>query len=172
MRRGKGAARCEGVCGRGRGRLFTIIIINIITIVVINIITACRDNAPPPHSPLLPEWSDVANDWVSKNTDINLDDYPHKVYVVVKGDTCEWGGMGYVGCSDDCRAWINGDLWDVSGWWGEGESAVIIIITRCHSITWDVRGWWGEGELRSLGCERLVGERRKARPLRCKWWRR
>ncbi|GBF95823.1 hypothetical protein Rsub_08259 [Raphidocelis subcapitata] len=58
------------------------------------------------------EWSDVANDWVRKHTDINLDNWPFRVYVVPKGEVCGWGGMGYVGCYDDCRAWINGDLWD------------------------------------------------------------
>jgi hypothetical protein len=60
------------------------------------------------------EWSDVANDWVRKHTDINLDDWPFRVYVVPGGEVCGWGGMGYVGCYDDCRAWIHGDLWDVS----------------------------------------------------------
>jgi len=62
------------------------------------------------------EWSDVANDWVRKNTKLNLDDWPFRIYVVPKGNVCGWGGMGYVGCYDDCRSWINGDLWSVSGW--------------------------------------------------------
>ncbi len=47
------------------------------------------------------------------NTQINLDDYPTKIYVVPKGPTCAWGGMGYVGCQGDCRVWIQGDLWMV-----------------------------------------------------------
>ena len=49
-----------------------------------------------------------------RNTNVTLSDYPFKVYVIPKGGACGWGGMGYVGCFDDCRAWVNGDLWDVS----------------------------------------------------------
>jgi len=56
----------------------------------------------------------VANAWVRANTQINLDDYPTKIYIVPRGPTCAWGGMGYVGCHGDCRVWIQGDLWDVS----------------------------------------------------------
>jgi hypothetical protein len=52
---------------------------------------------------------------VRRNTDVNLDDWPFRIYVAPRGPTCGWGGMGYVGCYDDCRSWINGDLWDVSG---------------------------------------------------------
>lgn len=72
----------------------------------------------PPVLLLLPftktEWSDVANDWIRRNVpDLDLDRYPTKVYVVPRGRTCAWGGMGYVGCRDDCRVWIQGDLWAV-----------------------------------------------------------
>lgn len=56
----------------------------------------------------------MANDWLKKNRpDIRLKDWPHKIYLVPKGDTCGWGGMGFVGCDADCRVWINGDLWNV-----------------------------------------------------------
>jgi hypothetical protein len=68
----------------------------------------------PAANPAPAEWSDVANDWVRKNTKVNLEDYPFKIYIAPKGDVCKWGGMGYVGCFDDCRSWINGDLWYVS----------------------------------------------------------
>ncbi|KIY91517.1 hypothetical protein MNEG_16447 [Monoraphidium neglectum] len=60
-----------------------------------------------------PEWSDVANEWIKVNRqDVKLSDWRHKIYIVVKGETCGWGGMGYVGCEDDCRVWINGELWN------------------------------------------------------------
>jgi hypothetical protein len=43
----------------------------------------------------------------------NLDAYPTKIYIVPRGPTCRWGGMGYVGCRDDCRVWVQGDLFAV-----------------------------------------------------------
>jgi hypothetical protein len=60
------------------------------------------------------EFSDMANDYVTKVLKINLKEFKYKIYVVPKGDLCNWGGMGYVGCVDDCRAWVNGDLVEVS----------------------------------------------------------
>lgn len=58
----------------------------------------------------------MANEYLRKHvTEVSLDDYPFRVYIVPKGDVCSWGGMGYIGCYDDCRTWVNGDLWDVSG---------------------------------------------------------
>jgi hypothetical protein len=59
------------------------------------------------------EWSDVANDYVKHVLGINWEDFKYKVYVVPPGDLCSWGGMGWVGCKSDCRAWISGDLWQV-----------------------------------------------------------
>jgi hypothetical protein len=43
---------------------------------------------------------------------VDLDAYPHKIYITPSGGVCKWGGMGYVGCRGDCRAWISGDVWD------------------------------------------------------------
>ncbi|WIA38079.1 hypothetical protein OEZ86_001448 [Tetradesmus obliquus] len=57
------------------------------------------------------EWSDVANDYVKHVLGINWEDFKYKVYVVPPGELCSWGGMGWVGCKSDCRAWISGDLW-------------------------------------------------------------
>lgn len=85
--------------------------------------TCCarRTNAPtPPAAPPPPaaagahaEWSDVANDYVQRVLGIDWSAYKYKVYVVPAGDLCSWGGMGWVGCQRDCRAWISGDLWMV-----------------------------------------------------------
>jgi hypothetical protein len=62
----------------------------------------------------LAEWSDVANDYVQHVLGYNWHEFQYKIYVVPPGDLCSWGGMGWVGCKDDCRAWISGDLWMVS----------------------------------------------------------
>lgn len=70
------------------------------------------------------EWSDVALDWVRRNTQINLDEYPTRIMIVPRGPTCAWGGMGYVGCHNDCRVWIQGDLWDVRGGPGVGRACM------------------------------------------------
>lgn len=75
----------------------------------------CPVHPPPPPYPLSlhpTEWSDVANSHLS-GLGIKWEDYKHKLYVVPPGDMCSWGGMGYVGCTKDCRAWISGDLWQV-----------------------------------------------------------
>jgi hypothetical protein len=58
------------------------------------------------------EWSDVAHEYL-RGLGINADDFKHKLYVVPPGDMCSWGGMGYVGCTKDCRVWVSGDLWQV-----------------------------------------------------------
>lgn len=63
---------------------------------------------------VIAEWSDVAVDYLRHNLGLELSLYTHKIFIVPKGYTCNWGGMGYVGCGDDCRAWISGDIWDVS----------------------------------------------------------
>lgn len=66
-------------------------------------------------APLLPaEWSDVANDYVQHVLGYKWQDFKYKIYVVPPGDLCSWGGMGWVGCLSDCRAWVSGDLWKVS----------------------------------------------------------
>lgn len=62
---------------------------------------------------LCAEWSDVAHEYI-RGLGINADDFKHKLYVVPPGDVCSWGGMGYVGCTKDCRVWVSGDLWQVS----------------------------------------------------------
>lgn len=54
----------------------------------------------------------MANQYVH-DQGIAWDTFKHKIYVVPPGDLCGWGGMGYVGCTQDCRAWISGDLWQV-----------------------------------------------------------
>lgn len=56
----------------------------------------------------------MANDYL-RGVGIKWEDFKHKLYVVPPGDLCSWGGMGYVGCTRDCRVWISGDLWQVSG---------------------------------------------------------
>lgn len=61
---------------------------------------------------LCAEWSDVAHEYI-RGLGINADDFKHKLYVVPPGDMCSWGGMGYVGCTRDCRVWVSGDLWQV-----------------------------------------------------------
>lgn len=73
----------------------------------------------PPHAPPPKknnnnnlEWSDVANAYIRNTLRINLDAYPHKIYVTPSGGVCKWGGMGYVGCRGDCRVWVSGDVWD------------------------------------------------------------
>lgn len=58
------------------------------------------------------EWSDVANEFV-RGLGVKLEEFKHKLYVVPPGDLCSWGGMGYVGCTKDCRVWVSGDLWQV-----------------------------------------------------------
>jgi hypothetical protein len=55
----------------------------------------------------------VANDYVKHVLGIDWESFKYKVYVVPPGDLCSWGGMGWVGCKSDCRAWISGDLWMV-----------------------------------------------------------
>ncbi|KAF6265132.1 Gametolysin peptidase M11-domain-containing protein [Scenedesmus sp. NREL 46B-D3] len=57
------------------------------------------------------KWSDVANDYVKHVLGINWEEFKYKIYVVPPGDLCSWGGLGWVGCKSDCRAWISGDLW-------------------------------------------------------------
>jgi hypothetical protein len=58
------------------------------------------------------EWSDVANAYIRNVLRVDLDAYPHKIYVTPSGGVCKWGGMGYVGCKEDCRVWVAGDVWD------------------------------------------------------------
>ena len=60
------------------------------------------------------EFSDMANDYLTKTLKINLKDYKYKIYIVPKGNLCNWGGMAYVGCVNDCRVWVSGDLVEVS----------------------------------------------------------
>lgn len=55
----------------------------------------------------------MANQYVQNTLKIKLSDYKYKIYIMPKGNLCSWGGMGYVGCVDDCRAWISGDLVNV-----------------------------------------------------------
>ncbi len=35
--------------------------------------------------------------------------YHHKVYVLPSLSVCGWAGLGTVGCSSNCRAWVNGN---------------------------------------------------------------
>ena len=49
---------------------------------------------------------------------------PLQIYIVMRGKTCAWGGMGYVGCHGDCRVWIQGDLWNVRP--GEGARGHVV----------------------------------------------
>lgn len=58
------------------------------------------------------EWSEVANAYIRNVLRVNLDAYPHRIYVTPSGGVCKWGGMGYVGCRGDCRVWVSGDVWD------------------------------------------------------------
>lgn len=73
-------------------------------------------SAPPPDlthtTKICAEWSDTAHAYLG-TIGIKWQDYKHKLYVVPPGDLCSWGGMGYVGCTQDCRVWISGDLWQV-----------------------------------------------------------
>jgi hypothetical protein len=78
------------------------------------------------------EWSEVANDYIRTYLkQINPESYKYKVYIINlpggRSGVCSWGGMAYVGCGDDCRAWIHGSLSNVSIYLcGEcGECAVI-----------------------------------------------
>jgi hypothetical protein len=54
----------------------------------------------------------VAHEYL-RGLGIKWEDFKHKMYVVPPGDMCSWGGMGYVGCTKDCRVWLSGDLWQV-----------------------------------------------------------
>ncbi|KAF8055403.1 Abcb6 [Scenedesmus sp. PABB004] len=74
---------------------------------------AAYDSAACPFT----EWSDVANEYVRTVLGIEWSEYKYKVYVVPPGDLCAWGGMGWVGCRDDCRAWVSGDLWQFPTTW-------------------------------------------------------
>jgi len=59
-----------------------------------------------------PEWSDVALDFAKNRLGIDLSQYTNKIFVLPSVNSCQWSGMGYVGCKDDCRVWINGNVWD------------------------------------------------------------
>lgn len=91
----------------------------------------CRLDAPPSSQMVCcrpAEWSDVANDYL-RGIGIKPEDFKHKLYVVPPGDLCSWGGMGYVGCTKDCRVWISGDLWQVrtSGSWDADTCAAVVV---------------------------------------------
>jgi hypothetical protein len=54
----------------------------------------------------------VAHEYL-RGLGIKWEEFKHKLYVVPPGELCSWGGMGYVGCTKDCRVWVSGDLWQV-----------------------------------------------------------
>lgn len=71
----------------------------------------------------------MANEFV-RGLGIKLEDFKHKLYVVSPGDLCSWGGMGYVGCTKDCRAWVSGDLWQV----GQGSAYCPLKVSRVEGL--------------------------------------
>lgn len=76
------------------------------------------------------EWADAALAYAEKELGLKLEDHSFRVFVLPRNSNCNWGGMGYTGCAGtgDCRAWINGLLWDVSaeaGVWGKGQEVLL-----------------------------------------------
>lgn len=70
---------------------------------------------------LAAEWSDYVMDYATKRLGMDMSAYTHKIFVLMagrdasQGPTCPWGGLGYTGCTqNDCRVWINGEVWQVS----------------------------------------------------------
>jgi hypothetical protein len=50
-------------------------------------------------------WANAA-DTAATAQSVNLANYEHVVYVLPAGIGCGWAGLGYVGCGNNCRAWI------------------------------------------------------------------
>ena len=55
-------------------------------------------------------WADAADAVVQNSSGQVAANFAHVVYVLPTVSTCEWAGMGYIGCdgSFECRAWIGG----------------------------------------------------------------
>ena len=55
-------------------------------------------------------WADAADAIVQQASGQVAADFGHIVYVLPTVTTCQWAGMGYIGCdgSFECRAWIGG----------------------------------------------------------------
>lgn len=58
-------------------------------------------------------WGDYALHYAERSLGVPVWEYKHRIFIVPKGDVCPWGGMGYVGCTNDCRVWVSGDLWNM-----------------------------------------------------------
>lgn len=61
------------------------------------------------------QWAEVADQWLDQRSGLNLTRKRHRIYVLPRGiSTCQWGGMGWVGCSKmaSCKVWIAGELAD------------------------------------------------------------
>lgn len=57
------------------------------------------------------DWAAVADDILTKQMGINLKKYNRLIYIVPSGSSpCNFGGMGHVGCTSDCKAWLNGAI--------------------------------------------------------------
>jgi hypothetical protein len=61
------------------------------------------------------EWADIIDAYVRRYLRVNMNAYYSRIYVLPKGTSCGFGGLGLLGPCDNgrkCRIWISGNIPD------------------------------------------------------------
>lgn len=54
-------------------------------------------------------WAQYAENYARSVLGIAVDRYKHRLFMLPKGISCDWAGLGMLGCGDYCYTWFNGE---------------------------------------------------------------